>query len=78
MIMKNKRKLLLSSDLTIWMDMFYGNLLLIGNLIFLKYLSMFIFDFILNNEESDVGYMLIFDNDYPVFLQPLHRFTDFT
>ena len=59
MIMKNKRKLLLSSDLTIWMDMFYRNLLLIGNLIFLKYLSMFIFDFILNNEESDVGYVNI-------------------
>ena len=60
-----------------WMDMLYHNLFLIRNWNVFEYLSVLTFDFVLNDEESDIGYMLMFGNDYPVYLQPLQRFTVF-
>ena len=41
---------------------------------FFEYFSMFIFDFVMNyNEESNIGYTLMVDVEYPVYLQPLDR-----
>ena len=41
---------------------------------FFEYLSMFTFDFVMNyNEESNIGYTLMVDVEYPVYLQPLDR-----
>ena len=66
------------SNMYVWIC-FISQLLLYGRFEFAAYLSVVICNFIMNyNEESNIGYTLVIDVDYPVYLQPLHRFTVFT